>query len=54
MEVIRTERLLLRDLEETDWRTVHEYASGPEVSQYMDWGPNTEEDTKAFIQRALA
>ena len=54
MEVTRTERLLLRDLMEADWHSVHWYASDPEVVRYMNWGPNTEEETKGFIQRALA
>jgi ribosomal-protein-alanine N-acetyltransferase len=54
MEVTRTERLLLRDLMETDWQSVHSYSSDPEVVRYMSWGPNKEEETKGFIQRALA
>ncbi|MGA3191879.1 MAG: GNAT family N-acetyltransferase [Candidatus Bathyarchaeia archaeon] len=39
---------------EADWQSVHRYASDPEVVRYMSWGPNTEEETKGFIQRALA
>jgi RimJ/RimL family protein N-acetyltransferase len=54
MRAIRTKRLLLRDLKEADWQAVHEYASDPEIVRYMDWGPNTAEETKGFIQRALA
>jgi RimJ/RimL family protein N-acetyltransferase len=54
VEVTRTERLLLRDLKEADWHSIHYYASDPEVVRYMNWGPNTQEETKAFIQRALA
>lgn len=54
MEVVRTERLVLRDFKETDWEAIHAYASDPEVVRYMDWGPNTEEETKNFIQRAIA
>jgi ribosomal-protein-alanine N-acetyltransferase len=54
MEVIRTERLVLRDFEEADWEAVHSYGSDLEVVRYMDWGPNTEEETKKFIQRAIA
>jgi RimJ/RimL family protein N-acetyltransferase len=53
MEKIQTERLILRELAATDWKAVHDYASDAEVVRYMDWGPNTEEDTKNFIQRAL-
>lgn len=54
MEVTRTERLVLRDFEVADWTSVHSYASDSEVVRYMDWGPNTEEDSKNFIQRAIA
>jgi RimJ/RimL family protein N-acetyltransferase len=54
MEVIRTKRLILRDFEEADWEAVHSYGSDLEVVRYMDWGPNTEEDTKKFIQQTIA
>ncbi len=53
MEIVRTDRLVLRELEEADWGAVHSYASDSEVVRYMDWGPNTEDDTKKFIQRAI-
>jgi RimJ/RimL family protein N-acetyltransferase len=53
MEAVKTSRLWLRDLKESDWQAVYEYASDPEVVRYMDWGPNTEEETKGFIHRAL-
>lgn len=45
---------MLRDFEEGDWTLVHDYASNSEVVRYVDWGPNTEEESKNFIQRALA
>lgn len=54
MVVIRTKRLILRDFNETDWQAVHGYASDPEVVRYMDWGPNTEEETKVFIRRSIS
>jgi len=54
MGLIRTDRLMLRDLKENDWQAVHRYASDPEVVRFMDWGPNSEEETKAFIQRSIA
>jgi RimJ/RimL family protein N-acetyltransferase len=54
MEAIRAERLVLRDFEEADWKSVHDYASDDEVVRYMPWGPNTIEDTKNFIRRAIA
>lgn len=54
MEIIRTERLVLRDFEEADWKSVHDYASDSEVVRYMPWGPNTIEDTRNFVRRAIA
>ncbi len=54
MEVARTERLVLRDFEEADWASVHSYASDPEVVRYMDWGPNTEKESRSFVSRAIA
>ncbi len=48
-----TERLLLRDFRRRDWKAVHVYASDPEVVKFMPWGPNTEEGTKAFIERVI-
>lgn len=50
---IETERLILREYVESDWEQVHLYSSDPEVSRYMIWGPNTEQDTKAFVVRVL-
>ena len=46
MELIQADRVLLRDFEQVDWQAVHSYASDPEVVRYMDWGPNTEDETK--------
>lgn len=52
--MIWTQRLLLRELTEEDQEGVHSYASDPEVVRYMDWGPNTEQETANFIQRSIA
>lgn len=51
--IAQTARLLLQDFEETDWGAVHEYASNPLVARFMDWGPNTEEETHKFIQKSI-
>ena len=51
---LTTERLVLREFTEGDWQAVHEYASDPEVVGYVHWGPNTEEETRDFIRRAMA
>jgi ribosomal-protein-alanine N-acetyltransferase len=50
---LTTDRLLLRPLEAGDFRAVHAYASDPEVVRFMDWGPNTLDDTTAFLERMI-
>jgi len=51
---IETERLILREFRRDDRESVHEYAVDPEVYRYMPWGPNTEDETSAFVERAVA
>lgn len=51
---LETERLILRDFEESDWQAIHSYASDPEVVRFAQWGPNSETDTKNFIQRTIS
>ena len=48
---LRTERLLLREFRQDDFDDVHAYASDTEVVRYMDWGPNTHDETQAFLGR---
>lgn len=50
---VTTERLALHEYQESDWRSVHEFAKDPEVVRYLDWGPNSEEDTRDFIAHAI-
>ena len=49
---LRTARLDIRDLVPDDWRAVHDYASDEAVTRYLSWGPNTEQDTRAFVDAA--
>ncbi len=51
---LTTDHLLLRGFFGADWQAVHEYASDPEVVRYMEWGPNTEEESRIFVRRAIA
>lgn len=51
---LTTKRLALREFAKGDWQAVHEYASDPEVVRYVDWGPNTEKETRDFIRRTMA
>jgi RimJ/RimL family protein N-acetyltransferase len=50
---LETNRLLLRDFVMEDATRVHLYASDPEVTRYMIWGPNSEQDTHDFMGRML-
>lgn len=50
---LETERLLLREFTHEDREAVHEYASDPEVTTHMIWGPNSEADTLDFIVHML-
>ena len=48
---IRTERLLLRPFTQDDFDAVHAYANDDAVIRFMDWGPNTLEETQAALDR---
>ena len=51
---IRTERLLLRELQRIDREAIHKYSRDSEVVKYMDWGPNTSKDDREFLERTIA
>ncbi len=51
--MLETERLLLRNLKKSDFKSVHSYASLPDFSQFDVWGPNSEKDTTDFIQLCI-
>ena len=50
--MLESPRLRLRELTDADFEAVHEYASDPEVVRFMNWGPNTKQDTRDFLERA--
>ncbi|WP_183557525.1 GNAT family N-acetyltransferase [Mucilaginibacter sp. SP1R1] len=50
---IETERLLIREYTEADWEAVHDYARQEDILIYEAWGPNTETETKHFIERVI-
>jgi RimJ/RimL family protein N-acetyltransferase len=50
---LTTERLILRDLRASDVDDIHAYAADRRVTRFMDWGPNTPEETKVFLDRHL-
>jgi len=42
MKTLKTERLILRKFEVSDFTAVHSYASHADNTVYMIWGPNSE------------
>lgn len=50
--MLETARLLLRPFTEDDVDDVHEYASDPAVCRFTEWGPNSREDTEAWVAAA--
>jgi ribosomal-protein-alanine N-acetyltransferase len=53
MVTLKTERLVLREFTMDDYEAAHAYASDPRVVEYMSFGPNTPEDTRSFLERAI-
>src|SRR5213078_4423876 len=51
---LQTQRLFLRDFTIDDLADVHAYASLAQTVRFMEWGPNTEDQTRDFLQRKLA
>ena len=54
MKPLETERLLLRKFTTDDFDAVHSYVSVFENIIYMLWGPNTAQQTQAFINIAIS
>lgn len=48
---LETERIILRPFDTGDYYAVHSYASVLENVKYMDFGPNTEEETANFLRQ---
>ncbi|MDR1935386.1 MAG: GNAT family N-acetyltransferase [Candidatus Accumulibacter sp.] len=51
--ILETDRLDLRPLTVDDFSAVHSWGSNPENTRYMAWGPNTEEQTREFIETCV-
>jgi len=49
----KTDNILLRDITSYDFHTIDRYASNPHVTEYLPWGPNTPQETQAFIDYAI-
>ncbi|PGQ50483.1 GNAT family N-acetyltransferase [Bacillus thuringiensis] len=46
-------RFKLREIKENDWKDIHIYTSQSIVCQYQTWGPNSETETKEFVNQVL-
>ncbi|MGF1426243.1 GNAT family N-acetyltransferase [Kitasatospora sp. LaBMicrA B282] len=44
----------LHRIEPADWTAVHSWAARPEVCRHQPWGPNTEEQSRQFVEQAVA
>jgi ribosomal-protein-alanine N-acetyltransferase len=53
-QLLTSPRLTLRPLAESDFDEVHAYSSNLEVVKFMQWGPNTEEQTRNFMKLCMA
>jgi len=49
-KTLDTTQLFLRPLAADDFGAVHSWASNPANTRYMAWGPNTEAQTRAFLE----
>ena len=51
---LNTERLTLREYLSTDLKDVHEFASDPVVCAQSEWGPNSIDESQAFLAQCIA
>ena len=51
-ETLTSARLTFRPLTPDDFEVVHSWASNPENTRFMLWGPNTAEQTRDFLINA--
>lgn len=52
-DIFNSERIILREMERKDWKDVHQYASQDKVCQYQPWGPNSEQESKDFVEQVI-
>ncbi|MET3729547.1 RimJ/RimL family protein N-acetyltransferase [Fictibacillus halophilus] len=51
--MLKTTRILFREMVAEDWKAIHQYASKEIVSQYQPWGPNQEDDSIAYVNEVI-
>jgi RimJ/RimL family protein N-acetyltransferase len=49
-----SERLILREFVDEDWRATQEYESDPEALRYQEMAPMSPEESREYIRRARA
>ncbi|RAN77626.1 hypothetical protein B5P43_19470 [Bacillus sp. SRB_336] len=47
---LATARLVLREYTTSDFAAVHAFASDPRTLEFVDWGPNSDQDTRDFLE----
>jgi len=52
--LLTSERVVLRDVILDDCAAIHAYAAQPEVSRFQPWGPNTPDESRAYVEFVLA
>jgi RimJ/RimL family protein N-acetyltransferase len=50
---LETDRLILREFQESDFEDVYEYASNPEVARFTIRGVINEQETREFLKRQI-
>ncbi len=50
---LSSDRIVLREFTRDDFDGVHKYAVDPEVVKFMPWGPNTQSETRRFIEKTI-
>ena len=50
MPTLETPRLVLREIAQADFAAIHSWAGNIGNVKYMAWGPNSEEQTRQFIE----
>ena len=51
---LTTPRLVIREFRPDDYTSTHAYGSDAEVTRHMIFGPNSEQETRAFLERVMA
>jgi [ribosomal protein S5]-alanine N-acetyltransferase len=52
--VLQASRLTLRDFQSADLEAVHAYAEDERVVTHQEWGPNSLEQTRSFVENCVA